>query len=149
MRTVNLYIESLRDVPLLSGAALRTHTKTAPAVAVRGGCPATGQRGALERCRCRLGVVRALRLHRGAPTPPGHRNTQDAHPHQSPHGHRVALATTLGSFAIIGDDATEAAGLAVPPLSATGIEARPYILPFIVPGNPLDFSNGYCPEKSA
>lgn len=147
---INLYFESLEDVSTLSRAALRASRKNIPVVVVKGGRSASGGRAARTHTGSLAGdevVTSALFERFGF--------IQVANPVQAietlkmlvhtrrPNGNRVALATTSGSYAVMGGDAADAVGLSIPPLSDAAAErVRAFLPHFIQPSNPLDFSDG-------
>ncbi len=150
VKAVNLYIEGLTDVPMLSRAALKAIRKALPVVVVKGGRSTTGERAARTHTASLAGdtAIGAALFERfgfvEAANPIQAIETLKMLVHTArPKGNRVAFATTSGSYAVIGGDTAEAAGLVMPPMSAeTAARVKPHLPPFILPSNPLDFSDG-------
>ena len=150
VKAVNLYIEGLADVPRLSRAALRAIRKALPVVVVKGGRSSVGVRAAQSHTASLAGdaAVSAALFERfgfiEAANPVQAIETLKMLVHTSrPKGNRVAFATTSGSYAVIGGDTAEAAGLVMPPMSErTAATVKPHLPPFVLPSNPLDFSDG-------
>jgi acyl-CoA synthetase (NDP forming) len=147
---VNLYIESLRDVPKLSAAALKAARKGVPVVVVKGGRSTAGQRATQTHTASLAGdqvIASALFQRLGFLEV---RNQIEALETlkmliftERPHGRRAALATSSGSYAVVGGDAAEMAGLVMPPLDEQTRAGLDELLPeFILSSNPLDVSNG-------
>lgn len=156
VRAVNLYIESLRDVPALSRAALKAARKGVPVVVVKGGRTQAGDRAAQSHTASlagdsviatalfeRLGFIEARTPIEAIETLKMLVLTRRAG------GRKLALATSSGSYAVLGSDAAESAGLALPPLSDEAVAAVQQRLPaYVLANNPLDISDGqFAPEE--
>ncbi len=148
IKAVNLYIESFHNVPALSRAALKAVRKNIPVVVVKGGQTAAGERAAQTHTASiagdhvvasalfeRFGFIQAINPVQAIETLKMLTCTK------RPQGPRVAFATSSGSYAVLGGDAAQRAGLDVPPMSEQIIEAiKPQIPHFVLPSNPLDIS---------
>lgn len=150
VQAVNLYFEGLRDVPRLSACALKAARRGVPVVAVKGGKHGAGRRAAQTHTASLAGddaVAAALFRRFGF--------VEVANAIEAietlkflvfagvPAGRRTAFTTSSGSYAVLGGDAAEAAGLEIPALSERAGRALAELLPaYILPSNPLDISNG-------
>ncbi len=145
---VNLYVEDVGDAAALAEAGLRALRQDVPVVAVRGGRSPAGSRAARSHTAALAGdgaAVSALFERLGfaeARTPSEAIETLKALTlTRRPAGRRVALATSSGSYAVLGGDLAEAHGLSLPAPSAAAAEAADRLLPpFVRAKNPLDIA---------
>lgn len=153
---VSLHFESLRDVARLSHCALKAHQQGIPVVALYAGKSEAGERAAQTHtaslssdaeiasalfARCGFVEVESagealetLKMLTMAP---------------APKGNRMALATSSGTYAVMGADFAERNGLSLPPLPAdTQDRLQALLEPFLVAGNPLDIATGqFWPDQ--
>ena len=145
---INLHLESIRDVRRFSECAIKAHRKGIPVVVVKGGKTPAGQRAAQTHTASiasdatitsalfrRLGMVEVesasaametLKMLTLAP---------------APRGPRIALATSSGTYAVMGADFALKYGLKLPPASPETCEKlQPLMEAFLVAGNPLDIA---------
>ena len=154
---VNLYFEGFRDVAKLSAAALKAARKGIPVVAVKGGRSRSGGRATQTHTASLAGdaaVASALFERLGfveaESTAAALEMLKMLVFTGRPQGARAALVTSSGSYAVLGADAAEAAGLAVPAPTPARAAAVGALLPdFIGPANPLDISTAqdFPPER--
>lgn len=148
VKAANLYIESFHDVPALSRAALKAARNNIPVVVVKGGQTAAGERAAQTHTASIAGasaVASALFKRFGfieAVNPVQAIETLKMLTCTSrPSAARAAFVTSSGSYAVLGGDAAQRAGLDIPPLQELAAESIKQQIPhFVLPGNPLDIS---------
>ena len=148
VKAVNLYIESFHNVPALSRAALKAIRKNVPVVVVKGGRTSAGERAAQTHTASlagddivasalfkRLGFIQAINPIQAIETLKMLTCTK------RPTGPRLAFATSSGSYAVLGGDAADQAGLQVAPMPVETVESiKPQIPHFVLPSNPLDIA---------
>ena len=148
---VNLYFEEIRDAAKLSAAALKAAQRGLPVVAVKGGGSASGARAARSHTAALSGdaaLASALFRRFGwieVATPSEALETVKMLTCTAlPRGPRTGLATSSGSYAVLGADLAERAGLVLPPPSQQAAAALRRRLPdFVGPANPLDVSTAH------
>ena len=150
VKAVNLYLESLQDVPKLSACALKAARQGIPVVAVKGGRSRAGQRATQSHTASLAGdeVVASAMFERFGFIEA--RTTAEALETLKmliftarPRGRRLAFTTSSGSYAVIGADVAEAVGLDIPALDPATRQQLDSLLPdYIRAANPLDISNG-------
>lgn len=145
---VNLHLESIRDVSRLAQCALKAHQKGIPVVVLKAGRSLAGSRAARSHTASlagdaavasalfeRLGFVEVESANEALET------LKMLTLAPAPRGPRMALATSSGTYAVIGADFAEKNGLTVAPLSvATQTALQPLIHDFLVADNPLDIA---------
>ncbi len=147
---VCLHFESLLDVARLSQCALKAHQRGIPVVAVNAGKSEAGERAAQTHTAslsndaaiasalfARFGFVEVesagealetLKMLTMAP---------------APKGNRMVLATSSGTYAVMGADFAERNGLVLPPLAdETRERLQPLLESFLAASNPLDIATG-------
>lgn len=148
VRAINLYFESIRDVRRLSEAALKAHHKGIPVVALKAGKSNAGGRAALTHTASisddrqitsalfdRLGFVEVHSAGEALET------LKMLTLAAAPRGPRVALATSSGTYAVMGADFAEQQGLTLAPSSEpTAAELQPLLADFLQATNPLDIA---------
>lgn len=153
---VNLHFESIRDVARLSECALKAHQKGIPIVALKAGKSQTGQRAAQSHTASLASdaVIASALFHRlgfvEVETPSEALETlKMLCLGAAPKGPRMALATSSGTYAVLGSDFAEKNGLVVPPLTqASSDSLRPLIHDFLSAGNPLDIATAqFWPDE--
>ncbi len=157
VKAINLYIESFQDLPQLSRAALKAIQKNIPVVVVKGGSSRAGSRAAVTHTASLTGdqeIASALLNRLGfiqVDTPMQAMETLKMLVHtRRPKGSALAFATTSGSYAVLGADIAEREGLSIPSLPIrTFTKIKSQLPPFVLPGNPLDFSDGQFAGKEA
>ena len=150
VQAVNLYLESIRDVPKLSRAALKAMRKGVPVVVVKGGNSAAGQRATQTHTASLAGdsiVTKALFERLGFITCNSPEEALETLKMliftRRPSGNKLAFSTSSGSYAVMGSDAAESFGLELPSLTPELTRKLARLLPdYILPSNPLDISNG-------
>lgn len=151
---VNLYFEGLVDIPGLSRAALKAARNGIPVVAVKGGRSTAGFRatrshtaslsgdaevaGALFRrfgwieCTTPTEALETLKMLTVTPLP---------------RGNRAAFVTSSGSYAVLGADAADLAGLTLPlPDASVAAKVEAMLPPFVKAANPLDISTAHSDD---
>ncbi|RWN48080.1 MAG: CoA-binding protein, partial [Mesorhizobium sp.] len=150
VKAINLYIESFHDVAKLSQAALKAVRKNVPVIVVKGGRSASGERAAQTHTASLSGeaaVASALFSRFGFIEVSNQLQAIETLKMLvlagRPTGGRTALATSSGSYAVLGADEAEVAGLSLPAISEeTAQLLRPQLPHFVLPNNPLDISDG-------
>ena len=148
---VNLYFEGLLDVPTLSRAALKAARRDLPVVVVKGGRSASGTRAARSHTAALAGdaeLATALFARFGwievASPSEALETVKMLTCTERPQGNRTALATSSGSYAVLGADLAEEAGLVLPPPGKSAARDLRRCLPnFVGPANPLDVSTAH------
>lgn len=150
VQAVNLYLESVQDVTKLSQAALKALEREVPVVVVKGGRSQAGQRATqshtaslagddvvLSALFDRLGFIRCA-------TPDEAIETLKMLIFTGrPAGRRLAFNTSSGTYAVLGSDTAESAGLEITPLPGdVGQMLEPLLPAYLTPGNPLDIADG-------
>ncbi len=145
---VSLYFEGIRDVRRLSECALKAHQKGIPVVALKSGKSSAGSRASMTHTASlsddasiasalfyRLGFVEVHSAGEALET------LKMLTLAAAPRGPRVALATSSGTYAVMGADFAEQQGLTLPPASAqTSAELQPLLADFLHAENPLDIA---------
>ncbi|MES0056654.1 MULTISPECIES: acetate--CoA ligase family protein [unclassified Mesorhizobium] len=150
VKAINLYIESFRDVAGLSRAALKAIHQNVPVVVVKGGASSAGGRAAQTHTASLSGdatIASALFERFGFIEVTNQLEAIETLKmlvlSDRPTGIRTALATSSGSYAVLGGDAAEAAGLSLPPIDDDAADLmRPQLPHYVLPNNPLDISGG-------
>ncbi len=157
VRAVNLYFESIQDAPLLSQAALLAARREVPVVALKGGRSRAGERATRSHTASlageaaiasalfeRLGFIEVGSQTEAIETLKMLVSTR------RPKGRRTALATSSGSYAVLGADHAERAGLQLPPPGARAAARLSGVLPpFVGPANPLDIATAHDAPEAA
>ncbi len=150
VKAVNLYLESLQDVPKLSTCALKAARQGIPVVVVKGGRSKAGQRATQSHTASLAGddVVTSALFERfgfieAYSTAEALETLKMLMFTTGPQGRRLAFTTSSGSYAVQGADMAEMLGLTIPPPTPT-IEAdlNTQLPDFVRAANPLDISNG-------
>ena len=145
---VNLYFESLYDVARLSEAALKAYRKDVPVVVLKAGRTEAGTRAATTHTAAMTGdavIASALFRRLGFIEVETGSEAMETLKMLSiasrPNGRRVGFATSSGTYAAIGADLAEQAGLVLPAISPDrrGV-LQPLMEPFSVPNNPIDLA---------
>ncbi len=151
VRAVNLYFESILDAPQLSQAALEAARRGVAVVTVKGGRSRAGERATLSHTASLAGeaeVATALFERLGflqvASQSEALETLKMLVSTRHPKGRRAALVTSSGSYAVLGADQAERAGLELPPPSPRAAAALSQVLPsFVGPANPLDIATAH------
>ncbi|MDH3759538.1 MAG: acetate--CoA ligase family protein [Gammaproteobacteria bacterium] len=153
---VNLHFECIRDVARLSQCALKAHQRGIPVVAIKAGRTEAGKRAASSHTGSmasdsaiasalfeRLGFVEARSASEALETLKMLTLTA------APRGPRVALATSSGTYAVMGADFAESQGLSVAPLSeAIRDKLQALMADFLTANNPLDIgTTRFAPDE--
>ncbi|MCV3243941.1 acyl-CoA synthetase (NDP forming) [Mesorhizobium robiniae] len=149
VKAINLYLESIREVSVLSAAALKAARKNIPVVVIKGGRTTAGQRATQSHTASLAGddvVASALFRRLGfveVGTPLEALETLKMLVYApSVKGRRTAYVTSSGTYAVLGSDVSEFNGLDLqPPSAEAAAETEKYLPPFIHPANPLDISS--------
>ncbi len=147
---INLYFETLGDVAALSRAALKAQARDLPVVAIKGGRSQSGGRAAQSHTASlageaaiasalfeRLGFVEVETQSEAIETLKMLTATR------RPRGRRLGLATSSGSYAVLGADRAEALGLVLPPPARSTERLATLLPPFVHPANPLDIATDH------
>ncbi|MEO8543594.1 MAG: acetate--CoA ligase family protein [Burkholderiaceae bacterium] len=151
---VNLYLEGVRDVALLSHGAAVAARNGLPVVVVKGGRSDSGSRAAKSHTASLSGsaeIASALFRRFGwieAHTPSEAIETLKMLSCTAlPQGRRTAFITSSGSYAVLGADLAEREGLLLaPPSRAVAERVAPLLPDFVGPANPLDISTAQTAE---
>jgi acyl-CoA synthetase (NDP forming) len=152
---INIYFEALTDVAKLSAAALKAARRDVPVVVVKGGRSVSGSRATLSHTASLSGdaaLASALFERFGwieVATPSEALETLKMLTCTGlPRGPRTAFATSSGSYAVLGADLAERAGLTLPvPGSRAAAALRENLPSFVGPANPLDISTAHGAER--
>jgi acyl-CoA synthetase (NDP forming) len=145
---VNLYFESLREVARLSRCAAKAARKGIPIVAIKAGRSDSGARAAASHTAAMVGapeIASALFARLGFVEASTAGEAMETLKMLSiagaPKGRRIALATSSGTYAVMGADMAERAGLVLPdPAPETKAAMAARMEPFLLPGNPADIA---------
>ncbi|MFY0312073.1 acetate--CoA ligase family protein [Leisingera sp. D0M16] len=148
---VNVYFEGIADIAKLSRAAAKAARKGIPVVAIKGGRSAAGTRAAQSHTASLSGdaeVASALFRRFGwieVTTPSEAIETVKMLSFTPvPKGVKTGFVTSSGSYAVLGGDLAEKAGLQMVPPSAEAALAIDAALPaYVGPANPLDISDAH------
>jgi len=148
---VNIYFEGIADVAKLSQAAAKAARKCIPVVAIKGGRSAAGTRAAQSHTASLSGdaaIASALFRRFGwieVTTPSEAIETVKMLSFTPiPKGLKTGFITSSGSYAVLGGDIAEKAGLQMVPPSAEAAPAIDAALPaYVGPANPLDISDAH------
>lgn len=148
---VNVYFEGIADVAKLSQAAAKAARKGIPVVAIKGGRSEAGTRAAQSHTASLSGdaaVASALFRRFGwieVTTPSEAIETVKMLSFTPiPMGMKTGFITSSGSYAVLGGDIAEKAGLQMVPPSADAAPAIDAALPaYVGPANPLDISDAH------
>ncbi|KIC12170.1 hypothetical protein RA19_02680 [Leisingera sp. ANG-M1] len=148
---VNVYFEGIADVGKLSQAAAKAAGKGIPVVAIKGGRSEAGTRAAQSHTASLSGdaaVASALFRRFGwieVTTPSEAIETvKMLNFTPIPKGLKTGFITSSGSYAVLGGDIAEKAGLQMVPPSAEVAPAIDAALPaYVGPANPLDISDAH------
>ncbi|WP_156788648.1 acetate--CoA ligase family protein [Mesorhizobium amorphae] len=151
VRAVNLYLEGIVDPALLSAAGLKAARKGIPVVVIKGGRTTAGRRASQSHTASLAGddiVASALFKRLGfveVRTPMEAVETLKMLVYAPKvRGRRTAFVTSSGSYAVLGSDIAEAAGLDLqPPSPAAATRLEKHLPPFVHPANPLDISSAH------
>ena len=147
----NIYFEGIGDIAKLSAAAAKAAARRVPVVVVKGGRSEAGGRAARSHTASLAGdaeIASALFRRFGW--------IETATPSEAietikmlcftrlPRGARTGFVTSSGSYAVLGGDIAERAGLKMPPPTAHAAAALNTALPpYVGPTNPLDISDAH------
>ncbi len=145
---VNLHIEGLRDVERLSQCALKAHRNGIPIVVIKAGRSQAGERAARSHTASLAGdaeIASALFRRLGFVEVESASDALETLKMLSfaaaPRGPRTALATSSGTYAVIGADFAERHGLLLPEISESIRAAlQPLLNDFNAAANPLDIA---------
>ncbi|MDJ0777970.1 MAG: acetate--CoA ligase family protein [Gammaproteobacteria bacterium] len=145
---VNLHIEGLRDVQRLSQCALKAHRRGIPVVVIKAGRSHAGERAARSHTASLAGdaeiasaLFRRLGFVEVESTSEALETLKMLTVAAAPRGPRTALATSSGTYAVIGADFAERFGLVLPQSSErTRGELKPLLHDFNAAANPLDIA---------
>jgi len=148
---VNVYFEGINDVARLSRAAAKAAERGIPVVAIKGGRSAAGSRAAQSHTASLAGdaaVASALFRRFGwiEVTTPGEaiETVKMLSFTPVPKGMRTGFITSSGSYAVLGGDIAEKAGLVMdPPGEETAAAIDAVLPPYVGPANPLDISDAH------
>lgn len=148
---VNIYFEGIGDVAELSRAAVKAARRGIPVVAVKGGRSGAGTRAARSHTASLSGdaeIAAALFRRFGwieVDTPSEAIETLKMLSFTPvPGGSRAGFITSSGSYAVLGGDIAERAGLQMTPPSALHTPAINSALPpYVSAANPLDISDAH------
>ena len=151
MTAVNMYFEGIADVAKLSQAAAKAVRKGIPVVAIKGGRSAAGTRAAQSHTASLSGdaeVASALFRRFGwieVTTPSEAIETVKMLSFTPiPKGRKTGFITSSGSYAVLGGDIAEKAGLQMVSPSEKIAPALDAALPdYVGPANPLDISDAH------
>lgn len=148
---VNVYFEGIADVAKLSQAAAKAARNRIPVVAIKGGRSAAGTRAAQSHTASLSGdaqVASALFRRFGwiEVTSPSEaiETVKMLSFTPIPKGMKTGFITSSGSYAVLGGDIAEKAGLQmIPPSDAVAPEIDAALPPYVGPANPLDISDAH------
>jgi acyl-CoA synthetase (NDP forming) len=148
---VNVYFEGIADVEKLSQAAAKAARNRIPVVAIKGGRSEAGTRAAQSHTASLSGdaqVASALFRRFGwieVTTPSEAIETVKMLSFTPvPNGMKTGFITSSGSYAVLGGDIAEKAGLQmVPPSAAVAPAIDAALPPYVGPANPLDISDAH------
>jgi acyl-CoA synthetase (NDP forming) len=148
---VNVYFEGIADVEKLSRAAAKAARNRIPVVAIKGGRSEAGTRAAQSHTASLSGdaqVASALFRRFGwieVTTPSEAIETVKMLSFTPvPRGMKTGFITSSGSYAVLGGDIAEKAGLQmVPPSAAVAPAIDAALPPYVGPANPLDISDAH------
>jgi acyl-CoA synthetase (NDP forming) len=148
---VNVYFEGIADVEKLSRAAAKAARNRIPVVAIKGGRSEAGTRAAQSHTASLSGdaqVASALFRRFGwieVTTPSEAIETVKMLSFTPvPGGMKTGFITSSGSYAVLGGDIAEKAGLQmVPPSAAVAPAIDAALPPYVGPANPLDISDAH------
>ncbi|MDD9874183.1 MAG: acetate--CoA ligase family protein [Gammaproteobacteria bacterium] len=148
---VNIYFEGIFEVAALSRAAARAARLGKPVVAVPGGRSAAGARAAQSHTASLSGSAEvASALLRRFGWIEAHTASDAIETLKMltltplPRGPKTGFVTSSGSYAVLGGDAAQRQGLALPPPSAQAAAKLRAVLPdYVGPANPLDISDAH------
>ncbi|UWQ92847.1 acetate--CoA ligase family protein [Rhodobacteraceae bacterium M382] len=148
---VNVYFEGIGDVQKLSQAAAKAARNGIPVVAIKGGRSAAGARAAQSHTASLSGdaaVASALFRRFGwieVTTPTEAIETVKMLSFTPiPRGAKTGFITSSGSYAVLGGDIAEQAGLQMVAPTAAAAAALDLVLPaYVGPANPLDISDAH------
>jgi len=148
---VNVYFEGISDVEKLSQAAAKAARNRIPVVAIKGGRSEAGTRAAQSHTASLSGdaqVASALFRRFGwieVTTPSEAIETVKMLSFTPvPKGMKTGFITSSGSYAVLGGDIAEKAGLQmVPPSDAAAPAIDAALPPYVGPANPLDISDAH------
>ncbi|WP_438397341.1 acetate--CoA ligase family protein [Caballeronia sp. DA-9] len=154
---INLYLEAMPDAVTFSAAGLKAARKGVPVVVVKGGRSTAGRRAAQSHTASLAGddivasaMFRRLGFVEVRTTTEALETLKMLVLAPRVRGRRAALATSSGSYAVIGSDCAEARGLILPPPSAAAAaRLEAYLPPFIHAANPLDIASAHSGDDSA
>lgn len=149
--SINVYLEGMGDVAKLSRAAAKAARKGIPVVAIKGGRSEAGRRATQTHTASLAGdsaIASALFRRFGwieVRTPSEAIETLKMLSYTPiPDGVGAGLVTSSGSYAVLGGDIAEKAGLRMdPPDPATSAEIGAALPPYVGPANPLDISDAH------
>ncbi len=145
---VNLHIEGLRDVQRLSQCALKAHRQGVPVVVLKAGHSQAGERAARSHTASLAGdaeiasaLFRRLGFVEVESASDALETLKMLTMAAAPRGPRTALATSSGTYAVIGADFAERNGLVLPEISErTRADLQPLLHDFNAAANPLDIA---------
>ena len=148
---VNLYFEGINDAAGLSRAAAKAARRRIPVVAIKGGRSDAGKRAARSHTASLAGdaeVASALFRRFGwieVKTPSEAIETVKMLSFTAiPRGTRTGFVTSSGSYAVLGGDVANKAGLIMDPPDEASVPALDAALPgYVGPANPLDISDAH------
>lgn len=151
VKAVNVYFEGISDVAKLSRAAAKAARKGIPVVAIKGGRSAAGTRAAQSHTASLSGdAAVASALFRRfcwieVTTPSEAIETVKMLSFTPvPKGLKTGFITSSGSYAVLGGDIAEKAGLRMEPPSTQVAPVLDAALPsYVGPANPLDISDAH------
>ena len=147
---VNLHFEGVRNVEALSRSAAKALRRGVPIVAIKAGRSQSGQRAAQSHTASLAGddvvtsaLFRRLGFIQVETATEALETLKMLTIAGAPAGRRMGFTTSSGTYAVMGADAAERAGMKLPEPSAEERERmRPLMETFLTPDNPLDVATG-------